>query len=212
MIPRTEIVALDATLPLDANLETMAQHEHSRYPVIRGGWHDVIGIVRTRTVLARMVRQQPPDLPTAAAPAMYVPETVSGMELLESFRTSGQQEALVVDEYGEVLGLVTLRDLIEGITGEFHTSDSHDSWAVQRDDGSWLLDGTIPIPEMKDRLRIKAVPEEERERYHTVSGMLLLLLGRVPRTGDHADWEDWRFEVVDMDGNRIDKVLATKVR
>jgi putative hemolysin len=104
--------------------------------------------------------------------------------------------------------LVTLRDLIEAITGEFTPRDARESWAIQRDDGSWLLDGLIPIPEMKDRLRLANVPEEDRSRYQSLSGMLLLLLGRVPKTGDATEWEGWRFEIVDMDGRRIDKVLA----
>jgi putative hemolysin len=117
--------------------------------------------------------------------------------------------AFVVDEYGEILGIVTLQDLIEAITGEFQSRNPDTSWAVQRADGSWLLDGLIPLPELKDRLALTSVPEEERGRYHTLSGMLMLLSGRLPRVGDIVDWERWRFEIVDMDGKKIDRVLAT---
>ena len=117
--------------------------------------------------------------------------------------------AFVIDEYGEVQGIVTLQDLVEAITGEFRPRDPKTSWAVQRTDGSWLLDGHIPVPELKDRLGLSAVPEEERGRYHTLSGMMMMLTGRLPKTADSVDWENWRFEIVDMDGKTIDKVLAT---
>jgi putative hemolysin len=117
----------------------------------------------------------------------------------------------VVDEYGDVLGLVTLQDVLEAVTGEFVPRNPEDAWAVQRADGSWLIDGLIPIPELKDRLGLRAVPEEERGRYHTLAGMLLLLLGRLPQTGDTSEWEGWRLEIVDMDGKRIDKVLVSPV-
>jgi putative hemolysin len=121
------------------------------------------------------------------------------------------QMVFVVDEYGEIEGIVTAQDLLEAVTGEFMPHDMDDAWAIQREDGSWLLDGAIPIPEMKDCLELKNVPEEDRGRYHTLSGMVMLLLGCVPATGNHVDWSGWRFEVMDMDGKRIDKVLATPI-
>jgi putative hemolysin len=117
----------------------------------------------------------------------------------------------VIDEYSEVQGIVTLQDLIEAITGEFQPRDPQTSWAVQRDDGSWLLDGHIPVPELKDRLALHAVPEEERGRYHTLSGMIMLLTGKLPAVTDTVLWEDWKLEIVDMDGKIIDKVLATRM-
>ena len=131
------------------------------------------------------------------------------MELLEEFRANGTHMVFVIDEYGEVLGLVTLRDLMEAVTGEFQPRDAEDAWAIARGDGSWLLDGLIPVPELKDRLDLKAVPEEEKGRYNTLSGMFMWLLGGSPRPTDKVDWEGWRLEIVDMDGRRIDKVLAT---
>jgi putative hemolysin len=131
------------------------------------------------------------------------------MELLQSFRSSNVQLAFVVDEYGEVLGIVTLRDLLEAITGEFTPQRPEDRWAVAREDGSWLLDGLVPIQELKDLLQLAALPEEQR--YHTLSGLLMVLLGRLPQTADRAECSGWRFEVVDMDGKRVDKVLATRL-
>jgi len=116
---------------------------------------------------------------------------------------------LVIDEYGEINGLVTLQDVLEAVTGEFKPRSPAEAWAVQREDGSWLLDGLIPIPELKDRLDLKSVPEEDRGRFHTLSGLVMWLSGRLPQTGDVLEWENWRLEVVDLDGKRIDKILAT---
>jgi putative hemolysin len=134
------------------------------------------------------------------------------MMVLDQFR-EGVPIVFVVDEYGEILGLVTLQDVLEAIAGEFKSRDPRDareSWAVQRADGSWLLDGLIPLPELKDHLGLKTAPEEERSNYNTLSGMMMQLLGDVPTTGAASDWEQWHFEIVDMDGNRVDKVLATR--
>ncbi|NOV22384.1 HlyC/CorC family transporter [Cupriavidus necator] len=211
MVPRGDVVYLDVDATLDENLRRIEESDHSRFPVVRGGMHDIIGVVSARQLLARRLRGEEADLQAAVQPAVFVPESVTGMELLENFRASGGQIAFVIDEYGEVLGLVTLRDLIEAITGEFKAEAAGEQWAVQREDGSWLLDGLIPIPELKDRIGLRQVPEEEKERYHTLSGMLLLLLGRLPQIADTVQWGDWRFEIVDMDGKRIDKVLAERL-
>ncbi|MEM5276099.1 hemolysin family protein [Cupriavidus taiwanensis] len=211
MVPRGDVVYLDVDATMDENLRRIEESDHSRFPVVRGGMHDIIGVVSARQLLARRLRGEEADLEAAVQPAVFVPESVTGMELLENFRASGGQIAFVIDEYGEVLGLVTLQDLIEAITGEFKAEAAGEQWAVQRDDGSWLLDGLIPIPELKDRIGLRQVPEEEKERYHTLSGMLLLLLGRLPQIADTVQWGDWRFEIVDMDGKRIDKVLAERL-
>lgn len=132
------------------------------------------------------------------------------MELLNNFQTSEEHMACVIDEYGEVQGIITLQDLIEAITGEFHPRNPETSWAVQRPDGSWLMDGHIPVPELKDRLNLNNVPEEDRGRYHTLSGLMMLLTGRLPKVADSVRWEDWSLEIVDMDGKTIDKVLAIR--
>jgi putative hemolysin len=140
-----------------------------------------------------------------------VPETLTGMELLEHFRGSSVQMVFVVDEYGVVQGVITLRDVLEAITGEFNSPSDEDAWAVQRADGSWLIDGLIPVPELKDRLELKELPDEDRGRYNTLAGMIMLLLGRLPQTADIVEWGHWRFEVVDLDGKRVDKVLASQM-
>ena len=211
MVPRGDVVYLDVELSEDENVRRIEESDHSRFPVVRGGMHDILGVVSARQMLARRLRGEKADLTAVLQAAVFVPESVTGMELLENFRSSGGQIAFVIDEYGEVLGLVTLQDLIEAITGEFKTDTAGEEWAVQREDGSWLLDGMIPIPELKDRIGLRAVPEEDKERYHTLSGMLLLLLGRLPQTADTVQWGDWKFEIIDMDGKRIDKVLASRI-
>ncbi|WP_423198596.1 MULTISPECIES: hemolysin family protein [unclassified Cupriavidus] len=210
MVPRGDVVFLDVEAPEEENLRRIEESDHARFPVVRGGMHDILGVVSARQLLARRLRGERAELTAVLQPAVFVPESVTGMELLENFRSSGGQIAFVIDEYGEVLGLVTLQDLIEAITGEFKADAAGGEWAVQREDGSWLFDGLIPIPELKDRTGIRAVPEEDKERYHTLSGMLLLLLGRLPQTADTVRWGDWKFEIIDMDGKRIDKVLAMR--
>jgi putative hemolysin len=208
MVPRRDVVSLDMNLPWEENVKRIEETGHTRYPVVRAGLRDIVGVISARALLKRALHGQAPDWQADLQPPVFVPESLTGMELLQNFRNSGVQLAFVVDEYGEVLGIVTVRDVLEAITGEFRSARAEDQWAVRRDDGSWLLDGLIPIPELKDRLELKQLPEEER--YHTLSGMLMMLSGRLPQTGDTADWAGWRFEIVDMDGKRIDKVLASR--
>ena len=210
MIPRAEIAWLDATASIAEVIEQIAAHGHSRYPVCRGGLDDVIGVLRAHMLIQPLSRGEQPSLAEHLQPPVFVPETLSGMELLEHFKLSATDLVFVVDEYGAVQGVITERDVLEAITGEFGKPTDEDAWAVQRADGSWLLDGLIPVPEFKDRLELKELPEEERGRYNTLAGMIMLLLGHLPRTADHVDWQGWRFEVVDLDGKRVDKVLATR--
>lgn len=211
MIPRAEMVWLDAGATPDEVLTLIRESEHSRYPVCRGGLADVLGVISAQALLQQVMQGREIALTEGLQPPVFVPETLSGMELLDHFRVSSAQLVLVVDEYGEVQGMITVRDVLEAITGEFTTPTSDDAWAVQRDDGSWLIDGLIPVPELKDRLELKELPEEDRGRYNTLAGMVMLLLGRLPATTDTVEWEGWRFEVVDLDGKRVDKVLANRL-
>jgi putative hemolysin len=208
MIPRGETAWLDANAPLVDTLAVMATHEHTRYPVCRGDLSDVVGVLSAQALLPALSRGEQPAIADYLSPPVFVPETLTGMELLEHFRGSDAELVFVVDEYGEVQGVITVREVLEAITGEFSAPADDDAWAVQRPDGSWLFDGLIPVPELKDRLDLKALPEEDRGRYNTLAGMIMLLLGRLPGTADRVEWDGWRFEVVDMDGKRIDKVLA----
>ena len=211
MIPRSDVVCIDIQLSHEENLQRLITSEHTRFPVCNGGLENVLGVIHAKQALAYTVQGQVPDFTVGLQPCVYVPETLTGMELLEQFRENNMQMAFVIDEYGEIEGLVTLQDLLEAVTGEFTPRNAEDALAVQREDGSWLLDGAISIPEMRDRLKIRSVPEEDKGRYHTLSGMVMLLLGRVPTTGSITEWDGWRFEVVDMDGKRVDKVLVSSL-
>ncbi|QEA13400.1 hemolysin family protein [Comamonas flocculans] len=213
MVPRSDVVFLDVLAPFEHNLSVIERSSHAHFPVVRGGMEHILGVVRARQWLTRVLRD-----PAAQAldgeqlqPPLYVPETIDGMELLHDFRSSAVHMAFVVDEYGEVQGIVTVTDVVEAITGEFQTPDPGDAWAVQRADGSWLLDGHIPVPELKDCLGLASVPEEDRGHYQTLSGMLMLLTGKLPSETDVVQWEGWRLEIVDMDGKTIDKVLASRL-
>jgi len=210
MIPRAEIVWLDEADSQEQVLKTVTDGGHTRYPVCRGSLDDVRGVLAVASLLQPLARGEKPVLADHLQPPVFVPETLSGMELLEHFRAAGTDIVFVVDEYGAVQGVITERDLLEAITGEFGNATDEDAWAVQRPEGGWLMDGLIPVPEFKDRLELKDLPEEDRGRYNTLAGMIMLLLGRLPRTADAVVWEGWRFEVVDLDGKRVDKVLVTR--
>ena len=210
MIPRAEIEWLDVEAPHDKLLLDIAAGGRTRYPVCSGGLDNVIGVLNVGSLLAPLARGEKLLLQEHLKPPVFVPETLSGMELLEHFRQTRAELVFVVDEYGAVQGVIAERDVLEAITGELGSPADEDAWAVEREDGSWLLDGLIPVPELKDRLELKELPEEDRGRYNTLAGMIMLLLGRLPRTTDHVEWEGWRFEVVDLDGKRVDKVLVQR--
>ena len=144
-------------------------------------------------------------------PAVFVPETLTGMSLLAQFRARAGRIVFVVDEYGVVQGVLTPGDLLEAITGELQPKAQADAWATRRDDGSWLLDGLMPVGELKARLAIDDLPEESRGRYNTVAGLLMAVSGQLPATGERIACAGWVFEVVDLDGKRIDKLLASRI-
>ncbi|MFL6693421.1 MAG: hemolysin family protein, partial [Ramlibacter sp.] len=203
MLPRSDIEWLDATTSVAQALRQAGQGgAHSIYPVCRGSLDDVVGVVSVSRLLALGPEHQGPVAPHAV-PAAFVPETLSGMELLEQFRQLSQRVVFVVDEYGVVQGLVTPRDLLEAITGELRPRAMAQAWATPREDGSWLLDGLMPVAELKARLDIRELPEEDRGRYNTVAGLLLAISGHLPAEGEKIECGDWLFEVVDMDGRRI---------
>lgn len=209
MIPRADIVYLDVNQSFETNLLRIAESDHSRFPVCRGSLSDLLGVASIKQLFNHTVNGMQPDLTTQLHQCIFVTESLTGLELLAQFQRSDTHMVFVIDEFGEVQGLVTLQDVLEAVTGEFMPHDIEDRWAIQREDGSWLLDGMIPVPELKDQLGLKSVPEEDKGRYHTLSGMIMWLLGRPAEVADIVIWEQWRLEVVDLDGKRIDKVLAS---
>ena len=224
MLPRASIEWLDASDTLAQAIAKAGASGHSWYPVCRGSLDDVVGVVNVAKLLAQHGQIQPSSSSEAsslvlmvadrigpyAVPAVFVPETLSGMELLEQFRARSTRILLVVDEYGVVQGLMTPMDMLEAITGELQTGTTQDAWATRREDGSWLIDGLMPVSELKARLDIKELPEEDRGRYNTVAGLLQSVSGHLPSAGERIACAGWHFEIVDLDGKRIDKVLVTE--
>jgi putative hemolysin len=214
MVPRTDVEWLEASHTIAQCLSSAGAQgrtgAHSWYPVCRGSLDDVVGIISIAQMLKLGV-DAPGSIETYVTPASFVPETLSGMELLEQFRAKAGRFVFVVDEYGVVQGLLTPRDLLEAITGELQPGAQIDAWATQREDGSWLLDGLIPVGELKVRLGLDDLPDEDRGRYNTVAGLLMSISGHLPLVGERIVCGDWLFEVVDLDGKRIDKVLASQV-
>ncbi|ATL93897.1 hypothetical protein CK911_14510 [Aeromonas sp. CU5] len=208
MVPRSDIHYLDLAQPLAVNLQRLVEYRHNFFPVCNGSLSELVGIINVNTLLLAYIKGEPIDLAALTEEGSLLPETLDGLELLNHYRSHAEHMVLVVDEYGELQGLVTQQDLLEALAGDFQQEDGSDNWAFQRADGSWLLDGLIPLPELKDCLELVRLPEEEKHHYHTLGGLIMLLLGRVPKTGDLVTLEQWQLEIVDMDGLRIDKVLA----
>lgn len=212
MVPRSDIVSLDVNKPLEENLKIVMQAPHSRFPVCRNHIDDIVGIVSAKQLLAQSIAGKEIHIASLAKPCNFVPDSLSGMELLEHFKQSGSQMVFVVDEYGDLKGLVTLQDMTDALTGEFaQDDDEDDQMIVQREDGSFLLDGLLPIIDLKDCLSIEQLPDEQDGRYQTLNGLVMYQLGKMPQTADVLEVAGWRFEIVDMDNKRIDKVLASKL-
>ena len=213
MVPRTDVEWLDASHTVAKCLELLGHSggkgTHSWYPVCRGSLDDVVGVISVARLLELGIHE-PDPVERHVHGATFLPETLSGMELLEQFRARSGRMVFVVDEYGVVQGLMTPRDLLEAITGELQPGAQADAWATQREDGSWLLDGLMPVGELKSRLDIRDLPEQDRGRYNTLAGLLMSVSGSLPATGARIECADWVFEVVDLDGKRIDKVLAMR--
>ena len=212
MVPRTDVQWLDAHASVAECLRFIAQGEraHSWYPVCRGSLDEVVGIISVARLLA-LGLETPGSIEAHVQPAVFVPETLTGLELLEQFRARAGRMVFVVDEYGVVQGIMTPHDLLEAITGELQPGAASEAWATQREDGSWLLDGLMPVNELKARLGIRELPGEERARYNTLAGLLMAESGHLPVVGERIGCAGWVFEVVDLDGKRIDKVLATQL-
>lgn len=214
MVPRSDVEWLDANFTVAQALAMAGSGgengAHSIYPVCRGSMDDVVGVISVARLLELGVDTSG-TIEAYATPATFVPETLSGMELLEQFRARIGRFVFVVDEYGVVQGLMTPRDLLEAITGELQPNLPDDAWATLREDGTWLIDGLMPVGELKVRLELDQLPEEERGRYNTVAGLLMSVSGRLPAVSERIECAGWEFEVVELDGKRIDKALARRL-
>jgi len=211
MTPRTDIRWLDLEEPVDDQLTEVLASSHSRLPVGRGRLDDCVGIVRSHAVLAARLDQGTVELGPLLEKPLYITETAGTLAVIGQFREHGVEIALVTDEYGGIEGLVTLTDLMEAIVGDLPSGEQEEEPQIRRrDDGSWLVDAVLPLEALKQLLERELLPGEDGGGFHTLAGFLLHRFGRVPSAGDHFSWDGLRFEVMDMDGHRIDKVLVSR--
>ena len=210
MMPRREVVWLDADASGEEIRRTVTENPYSRFPVCEGSLDNVIGIAKAKHLLERCLNNEPLDLRVAMTAPMFVPETRTALQMLQVFKNSHTHIALVIDEHGGVQGLVTMNDVLEAIVGEMQTNGA-ESPAIMREDGSYLLDGVLPIDDFADIFNINGSLEIERGDYHTLAGFVLARCGQIPKTADVFEWQNLRFEIVDMDGRRVDKVLVSRL-
>ena len=212
MTPRMRIAWLDAAADIGENMETMRETPYSRYPVYRGSDAEVAGVLEVKTLLDELGKPQP-DLFRDIRPALFVSESTHALKLLEIFREEQQSLALVVDEYGEIQGMVTINDLLGAVLGRLQSGEhvAAEAMVVERDDGSLLVDGSLPVDDLRELLGGRALPDEDDRDYHTAAGMTIAWFGRIPNAGEHFDWAGWRIEVVDLDGPRVDKLLLQRI-
>lgn len=213
MTPRMRITWLDTNATLEENLATMRETPYSRYPVYRGSDLEVLGILEVKSLAGHLGQGGSVDLFATLQPALFVSESTQAMRLLEILREEQKTMALVVDEYGEVIGTVTTADLLGAVIGRgqapSETSDD-EPLLIEREDGSWLVDGRLPSVDTRELLGVGTLPGESEHDFHTIAGMVVARFGRLPETGEFFVWEGWRIEVIDRDGARIDKLLVTR--
>ena len=210
MMPRGKVVWLDAKASIEEIRRTIIENSYSRFPVCEGSLDKVIGIAKAKHLLERCLNNEPLDLRAAMTAPMFVPETRTALQMLQIFKNSRTHIALVIDEHGGVQGLVTMNDVLEAIVGEMQTNGA-ESLAIMREDGSYLLDGVLSIDEFADIFNIRSSLEMERGDYHTLAGFVLVRCGQIPKTADVFEWQNLRFEIMDMDGRRVDKVLVSRL-
>lgn len=212
MTPRMDVHFIDLDDPLETNLLKIADSPYNRFPVCKGDLSHVVGLVHAGSLFEQTIRGQAVDINAATKPPLFVPETVSAMQLLETLKKNRAELALVIDEYGEIEGIVTLSDVLGALVGDVSVIDEHhEADAVRREDGSWLIDAGISFDRFREVFEADIYfPEETSGAYHTLAGFVLTQLGHIPQISEHFEWEGYRFEVVDMDRNRIDRLLIVK--
>jgi putative hemolysin len=213
MTPRGDIVWLDIDDSPDEIQRKITLGPYSLFPVCRRRLDNVLGVVQAKDLLSCNLKDRKVDLKSTLLPPLFIPESMRALKVLERFKQTGVHLAIVLDEYGSVQGVVTLTDLLEGLVGDIpHIEDLADPQIMQREDGSWLMDGSLPIDVFKETLHLEELPDEENGLYQTAGGFAMMYLEKVPTTGDHFEWQDFRFEIVDMDEHRVDKLLVAPLK
>jgi putative hemolysin len=210
MTPRTRIQWLDLDDPPEETRRQIRESTYSRFPVMQGGTQHVAGIVQVKYLLDAMLAGDPFDLRAAMRPPLFLPNTVTVLRALEVLKASGEPMALVVDEYGDLEGLLTLNDILEALVGDIPNAGDTDPRVVRRDDGTWLIDGMVGLDEVKQVLGVAHLPGEDAD-FHTLGGYLMARLNRVPMKADCVAAAGFTFEIVEMDGRRVDRVLIAPV-
>jgi putative hemolysin len=212
MTPRPKIVFLNIDDTEDVNWRKIVASGHSHFPVYQDNRDQVLGMVAVKALWAHSAIGIQTSLKNLLTPPLVVPETMNCVQLLESFKKSGRHAALIADEFGSIQGMVTLIDVLEAIVGDLPAQGQRDQpQAKKREDGSWLIDATLAINELKTILDLDALPQEAEADYQTLGGLVMTRFGRIPVAGDRFEWGGWRFEVTDMDRHRVDKVVVTRV-
>ncbi|HKX26154.1 MAG TPA: hemolysin family protein [Blastocatellia bacterium] len=210
MVPRTEIVWLDLDDPPEVLKGQIQEHHYSRFPVVRGTHDNVLGIVETKDLLASILGGHPFDLTVSLRPPIYLPDSMPAFKAIETLKEARSHLALIIDEFGGVEGLVTTHDILDALVGDIPSADERfEQPVVRREDGSLLVDGLLPVSELKRTLNLKKFPGEDEGHFQTLGGFVMYRLGRIPSAADTFEWGAYRFEVVDMDRNRVDKVLIS---
>jgi putative hemolysin len=208
MTPRPEIVALDLDDPPDVNWGKISSGAHTWYPVYRGSLDTIAGVVTVRDLVSQVMAGKKPDLVPVLREPTYIPEGRPALMVLDLLRTSRSHIALVTDEYGTITGILSFHDIIEAIIGAVPSADhGKEADIVGRDDGSFLIEGLLPVEDLRERFGFGTLPEEGEGYYRTIAGFIVYSLGHIPEPGEHVTWNGYRFEVMDMDGKRVDKVL-----
>ena len=211
MTPRPKIVFLNIEDPEETNWRKIITSGHSHFPVYQGNRDQVVGMVSVKSIWANSAFGLTTHLKNLLVPPVIVAEAMMAITLLEQFKKSGQHIALVSDEFGSIQGLITLMDVLEAIVGDIPQRGQRSAPEVrQREDGSWLIDATLSIAELKQMIKVSELPHEEKVDFQTLGGFVMTHFGRIPMAGDHFDIVGWRFEVVDMDRHRVDKILLGK--
>jgi putative hemolysin len=212
MTTRPEVIWLDIDDHAERNRRKIVEARHSHFPVVKGSLDNVVGVIHVKDILSRQLLGQPFDLTLSLEQALYLPESADASRSVDLFRNSATHFAFVVDEYGNIQGVVTLTDILRAIVGDFaDTLDDKETDIILRKDGSWLVDGLVTVEDLRLKLSLKTLHGEDSGNFHTIAGFILSELGKIPRPADSFERDGLRFEVVDMDGNRVDKVLISKV-
>lgn len=213
MTPRPDIVSLNIDARPEEITEKITASGHSSFPVYSKDPDNIVGVVSVKDLWAQSMGAKGEGIHLVLRQPLYVPERLRALKVLGLFKQSATHLALVIDEYGTVQGIVTLHNILEAMVGDLPSSEvAADLDVVRREDGSWLIDGLFPIDRFKELFGIDAMPEEDMDHYHTIAGFMLFHFSSIPSTGSAFEWSDWRFEVVDMDGNRIDKILVVPLK